>query len=348
MTAWAILAAIVLLLMNAFFVAVEFSAVAARPSRLEELAESGGRSARTALASTKDLTMQLAGAQLGVAIASLVLGFVAEPAAIQGIESLLGPLDLPTTAVQVTAAAVGLGIVIFLHLVIGEMVPRWVTLADPERMAVRLAVPNRLWVRVLRPVIRVIQGISNVLVRRLGVEPRDELSMAKTAEELAVLVAESHEEGVIEDFAHDLLSGALDFGGRAVTSVMVPRDEVVAVPQTATVREVEQLVVETGVSRVPVTGPDGIEDVVGFVHSKDLLAATEAQRDRPLPVAMVRRVLVMPPDRSLEDALLSMRSSRVHLAIVRAGDATSGLVTLEDLLEALVGDILDETDVRET
>jgi CBS domain containing-hemolysin-like protein len=341
-------AAVFLLAMNGFFVAVEFAAVAARRSRLEELAEGGGRAARTALASSKDLTMQLAGAQLGVAIASLVLGFVAEPAAVRGIESLVGPLDLPVAAQQVIAVVIGLGIVIFLHLVFGEMVPRWVTLADPERMLVRLAIPNRWWVRVFGPVIKVIQGMSNVLVRLLGVEPQDELSMAKTAEELAVLVAESHEGGVIEDFAHDLLSGALDFGGRSATSVMVPRDDVVAVSRSDTVRAVEQVVVSTGASRLPVTGDGELDDVVGFVHSKDLLAATEAQRDRPLPVSMIRRVLVVPPDRSLEDVLLSMRWSRVHIAIVRdAAGSTVGLVTLEDLLEELVGDILDETDVKE-
>jgi CBS domain containing-hemolysin-like protein len=215
-------------------------------------------------------------------------------------------------------------------------------------MLVRLAIPNRWWVRVFGPVIKVIQGMSNVLVRLLGVEPQDELSMAKTAEELAVLVAESHEGGVIEDFAHDLLSGALDFGGRSATSVMVPRDDVVAVSRSDTVRAVEQVVVSTGASRLPVTGDGELDDVVGFVHSKDLLAATEAQRDRPLPVSMIRRVLVVPPDRSLEDVLLSMRWSRVHIAIVRdAAGSTVGLVTLEDLLEELVGDILDETDVKE-
>jgi CBS domain containing-hemolysin-like protein len=195
-------------------------------------------------------------------------------------------------------------------------------------------------------VIRVIQGMSNVLVRALGVEPRDELSMAKTADELAALVAESHQEGVIEDFAHDLLSGALDFGGRLATSVMVTRADVVAVPRTATVREVEQVVVDTGVSRLPVVGRD-LDDVLGFVHSKDLLAVPSAGRDRVVPLSMIRRVLVVAPDRTLANVLASMRRSRVHLAVVRDADGrTLGLVTLEDLLEELVGDIVDETDVR--
>jgi CBS domain containing-hemolysin-like protein len=343
---WALVAAVALLAMNGFFVAVEFSAVASRQSRLEEVAATGGRRARTALASTKDLTLLLAGAQLGVAIASLVLGSVAEPAAVQGIESLVGPLHLPDAATDAIGLVIGLGLVIVAHLVLGEMVPRWVSLADPERMLVRLAVPNRWWLRIFGPVIRVIQGMSNLIVRAFGVEPRDELSMAKTADELAELVAESHEEGVIKDFAHDLLSGALDFGGRAATDVMVRRDEVVSVPRTATVREIEEVVVDQGVSRLPVTGRD-LDDVVGFVHSKDLLAVTGDGRDRAVPVWMIRRVLVVAPDRTLENVLASMRRSRVHLAVVRDAEGrTVGLLTLEDLLEELVGDIVDETDVR--
>jgi len=341
----AILVGILLLVANGFFVAVEFSLVASRRTKLEELATEGSRRARVALDATGDLTLELAGAQLGITIASLALGYVAEPAVVGGIESLLGPLELHHGAQQAIAFVIGMGIVVFLHLVIGEMVPKGIALADPERTMLLLAIPNSIYMRLSRPVTRFLNGTSNVVVRSLGVEIRDELSSIHTAEEVAVLLAESHEEGVIEDFAHDLLTGVLDFGGECAVSVMVERDDMVVIPRTCTVAEAESVIVASGHSRLPVTGAGGTDEILGFVHGKDLLVVPRGDRDRPLPLEMIRRLLVVAPSRSLEDLLLSMQFSRVHLALVRDDDGrTLGLVTLEDLLEELVGEILDESD----
>jgi CBS domain containing-hemolysin-like protein len=176
------------------------------------------------------------------------------------------------------------------------------------------------------------------------VEPRDELTSAHTVEELAVLVSVSHDEGAIPDFAAELLAGVLDFAGRDVASVMVPREACCAIPSTSTVAEAEATIRDEAHTRVPVFGEGGIDDILGFIHSKDLLTISESDLDRPIPPRLVRRMLVVPRDQSLEELLLSMQSSRVHFALVTEPDeSTAGIVTLDDLLEELVGDITENT-----
>jgi CBS domain containing-hemolysin-like protein len=341
----ALLAATVLLLVNGFFVAVEFALVGSRRTRLEPLAESGSRRARVALDSLGDLTNQLAGAQLGITIASLALGFVAEPAAVAAIESLLGPLALPSRLEHGIAFVIGLGLVVFFHLVVGEMAPKGATLADPERTLLLVALPNRAYLWLFRPVIVVLNASSNLVARALGIEPRNELAFAHTPEEFAVMLAESRQEGLVDDFAHDLLTGVLDFGGTVAADVMVPRDEIVHVTRSMSVADVEAVAVGSGHSRLPVVGPAGLDDVIGFVHTKDLLTVSGDGRRRPVPLHLVRRMLVVPEHRPLEEVLRSMRANRVHFAVVVGVDrSTIGIVTLEDLLEELVGDIFDETD----
>jgi CBS domain containing-hemolysin-like protein len=346
MSAWTALAiSAVLLVINGFFVALEFSLVGSRRTKLEELAVDGSPSARRALAASSDVTMLLAGAQLGITIASLGLGLVAEPAMAGALEPLTRALHLPSGLSHTVAVIIGLAIVVFLHMVIGEMVPKNLALADPERTLRRVVSVNRAYLVVFRPIVGVLNAMGNLGARMFGVKPGDDLSAAPTAEELTVMLAASHDEGLIEDFAHGLLTGVLDFGGRDVGSVMVPRAEIRSINSATTVAQAEQLVIESGHSRLPVEGPAGLDDVRGFVHAKDLLTLAVASADRAVPRRLVRRMLVVPRDRSLEDLLLAMRRERVHFALVTGEDATTvGIVTLEDLLEELVGDILDESD----
>lgn len=335
----------VLVLLNGFFVGVEFALVGSRRSRLEELAAAGNRRARAALEASSELNLHLAGAQLGVTLASLGIGAVSEPAFAHLVEAALdGVVELPPGVTQTIGFTIGLGVVVFLHMVIGEVVPKNLALAGPERALLWMASPARLYLRLTRPLLRLLQGAANAGVRLLRVEPRDELSGVHTASELAVMVAESHEEGLIEEFAHDLLAGVLDFGDRDVSSVMVPRERVVTVSRRDTVAEIEQVVVRSGHSRLPVVDTD-VDAVLGFVHAKDLLTLPAEAHDEVLPLRLVRRMLVVAPERSLEDLLLAMRRARIHFAVVIDRERrTAGVVTLEDLLEELVGDILDETD----
>jgi CBS domain containing-hemolysin-like protein len=340
-----LLLALGLLLANGFFVAVEFALIASRRTKLEALADDGSARARVALGSMTHLNLQLAGAQLGITMASLLLGFVAEPAFAGLIEDALGAVvDLPNGLLHTISFVVALTIVAFLHMVIGEMVPKNVAIADPERTMLALALPNRAYVTVFGPVLRVLNALSNAGVRLLGVEPRDELATAASADELAAMLGASRDEGLIEDVAHQLLTGALDLGDRGITTVMVQPDRVVWLPRTATPAEAEALVVASGHTRLLVAG-DGVDDLLGFVHAKDLLTLSGPARDRPLPLGRVRRMLVLGARTSLDDALLAMQQARVHVAVVTdANGSTLGIATLEDVIEALVGDIRDESD----
>jgi CBS domain containing-hemolysin-like protein len=336
---------VVLLLANGFFVAVEFAVLASRRTRLEPLAEQGNARARSALTAMRELNLQLAGAQLGITMASLVLGFVAEPALASALEDLLEPIiDLPDAALHTIGVVIGLTIVVFLHMVVGEMVPKNIAIAQPERTLLWLVVPNRLYLLVFKPAVKALNVMANALIRLCGVEPRDELATARTVDELAALVRISRAQGLIEEDEHALLTAALVLGGRRVNTVMVPRDQIISVPRTATPAEAEQLVVEHGHSRLLVTGRD-LDDVLGFIHAKDLLTIPAGGRDRTLPLGRVRRMLVIGTDAKLEDVLVAMQRARLHFAVVedRTG-RTAGIATLEDVLEALVGDIRDESD----
>jgi CBS domain containing-hemolysin-like protein len=337
--------AVLLLAANGFFVAVEFALLASRRMKLERLAEEGSASARLAVRAMRDLNLQLAGAQLGITMASLLLGYVAEPTLAGLIEDATeAVVDLPAGVLHTMGFVVALTLVSFLHMVIGEMVPKNVAIAEPERTLLVLALPNRVYVTLFGPVLRFLNALSNSGVRLLGVEPRDELATAASADELAAMLGASRDEGLIEDVAHQLLTGALDLGDRSVSTVLVPRDEIVWLPRTATPAEAEQLVLSSGHTRLLVAG-EGVDDLLGFVHAKDLLTVRGPARHRPLPLGRVRRMLVLGSRTSLDDALLAMQQARVHVAVVAdAAGRTLGIVTLEDVIEALVGDIRDESD----
>jgi len=343
--ALSLIAAVVLLLANGFFVAVEFAVLASRRTKLEAMADAGSRTARVALGEMRHLNRQLAGAQLGITIASLLLGYVAEPAVAGLIEDAIHQVvDVPEAVLRTIGFTVALLIVVFLHMVIGEMVPKNIAIAAPERTLLAVALVNRGYVWLVAPALSLLNGMANRIVRLFGVEPRDEIGTTASADELALMLADSREEGYIEEVAHQLLTGALDLGDRSLGTVMVPRDEVVWITRRATPADAEQRVVESGHTRLVVVG-SGLDDVLGFVHAKDLLTIPESGRARPLPLSRVRRMLVLDRRLSLDDALLAMQRARIHAAVVaEPGGATAGIATLEDVIEALVGDIRDESD----
>lgn len=344
MTVWALVIAVALLLANAFFVAIEFALVASRANRLEMMAAEGDRRAKMALTSVRDLQRQLAGAQLGITIASLGLGYVAEPAVAHLIEAAIEKFgEVPSNVLHPISFVVALALVVTLHMVLGEMVPKNIAIAGPETTARLLAPIHRAYVIALGPFISFLNIVSNAIVRLLGYEPVDELGTALTASEFHSLLANVHGEGLIEDAELELLSGALRLRERTVSSHMVPWDQVITVTRQATVSDIEKLVREHGHTRLPMVGSRG--DVLGFVHSKDLLRLPPGDHSEPVPLEMVRRMLVVPPDRLLRDLMLAMRRQRLHMAVVQDKDRKIlGMITLEDALERLVGDIRDESD----
>lgn len=348
MSVGALVVTVLLLVANAFFVAVEFALVASRRTKLESMADEGHAGARRALDSIRDLSLQLAGAQLGITIASLLLGFVAEPAIAHGLESLLHDIvDLPESVTTTIGFIVALSIVVFFHMVLGEMVPKNIAIAGPEKTLLALDLPNRAYLWLFRPVLFLLNGLANGVVRLLGVEPADEVSDVHTSDELAEIISASREEGLIPDIQDQLLRGALAIGEAPVGTLMVPRDRIGYVERSATPTEAEAAVVRTGHSRLLVVGDGGLDDVLGFIHAKDLLTIPEAVRDRPLPLGRIRRIPIVRSDVVVDQALYALQRARVHLAVV-ADDAgrTVGLVSLEDMLEELVGDIIDESDRR--
>lgn len=336
MTAAALLVAVVLLAANAFFTAVEFALVAASRSNLEVLAESGNRRARVAVRAMGDLGMQLAGAQLGLTMTALGLGYVVEPAVARLLDPLLGGYG------HGVSVAVAIAIVVFAHVLFGEMVPKNAALCNADGLAMWLAPAHRLFVAAFRPAIRALEWLVAALVRLCGVAPVDRDSSARTPAELYDLLARSRTSGLLNEFEHSLLASALALGERPASSIMVPRERISAIPRGASVAEAEGMVVASGHTRLllgEVDSPDG------FVHAKDLLTVPPERAGLVVPASCVRRALMVRHDLPLEDLLRLMRRHRVHVALVREGAVTVGLVTLEDVLELLVGDIRDESDV---
>ena len=343
-----LLIALGLLIANGFFVGAEFALIAARRSRLEQLEAEGNARAKVAIRSVREVSLMLAGAQLGITMASLGLGAIAEPAVAHGIEAgLEGFVEIPSGVLHTISFVIGLSIVVFLHMVIGEMAPKNIAIAKPEETALWFAIPFRAFCAVLRPFIWFLNWLANGVVRLLGVEPRDEVSQVHTTGEIGLMIEESARGGLIDPFEKHLLSGAIGFSERDAASVMVPRTELVARPLDVTPAELEKLVVETGHSRVPLYRDD-LDNVVGFFHAKDLLRVGNGDWDRPLAAPLIRRMLVVPESLKLHPLLLEMRRRRQHVALViEEHGGTAGMVTLEDLLEELVGDIRDEYDASE-
>jgi CBS domain containing-hemolysin-like protein len=342
----ALLFAVLLLFANGFFVAAEFSLIAARRSQLEAQAEEGNARAAAAVRSLGELSFMLSASQLGVTLCSLLLGYTGEPTVARLLHGPFEAVGLGEAVAHTVAFVIALSIVAFLHLVVGEMVPKYLAMSAPDRAAMLLALPMRGFATVFRPLVQLLTVTARGLLGLLGLEQRDELSEARTGDELADILAVSRREGMLEEVEHRIMTGALRFPVRQVSSVMVPQARVVGVASTTTAEEVERLAVESGHSRIVVHGADG-DEVLGFVHAKDLLAVPVDQRSQPLPNQLVRRMLVVPTDRTLQQLLLAMRRARIHVALVVDGAGrTAGLVALEDVLESLVGDIRDEHDTR--
>jgi CBS domain containing-hemolysin-like protein len=346
----ALLVAVALIVLNGVFVAAEFALLAATRTRIEPIAEGGGRFARSALTAMGRLGPMLAGTQLAITICSLVLGSVIEPVVAELLEDVSGKV-VPIGVARVIGVVLALGIVAFFHLLFGEMVPKSVALSRPEQVLMALVVPVMGFVWLFRPVIWFLNLLARLGARAFGVVASDELRSAATSAELSVMLAESVEGGLLADEEAELLSSALSFVERTVADVMVPRDRVVAVTGNATVEEIEEVIRATGHTRVVVTEGNGSPDldaVSGFVHAKDLLRLPDDFRSLPLPFHP-RRTIAVQTDQTLSDLLVTMRARRVHVAlVVGTGESgarrTEGIVTLEDVLESIVGDIVDETD----
>ncbi len=337
----------VLILGTAFFVAAEFAVVAVDRSRLETLAEQGSGAARTALAIHRRLSFHLSAAQLGLTIVSLVLGFVAEPTLARALHPLFDGILGERTAAAVSIA-IALALATVLSMVVGELIPKNLVIARPERSALRLARPLRLFSIAFGPFIKVSNGTANRLVRMVGIEPQEELASVRSLDELSQLIHSSGEEGTLASDKVELLARSIRFGEKTAADALVPRIQVVTVPADAPVARLVAQAVASGHSRFPVVGSDA-DDIVGVVHVKDVYRLGPGDRQEAPISSIVRMALAVPETRPLEDLFGELRSEGTHLAVVvDEYGGTAGIVTLEDLLEEIVGEIDDEYDPPST
>ena len=339
---------VVLVLANAFFVAAEFALVSSRRTRLEAMIRRGNTKAKLARRAILRIDRSISGTQLGTTLASLGLGWVGEPAIAHTIESLfagLGPLaPLATHGVAGVVAFLG---ITFLCIVLGELTPKALALLYPERMSGWLAGPLIAFTVATNPFIWLLRGSANLVLRLFGQRAPTTLERLHSAEELRMLVDQSAQGGKLDRDDARLLAGVFEFSEKTAREVMTPRTEIVALDVDASLAEAADLIAGARRSRYPVMRAS-LDDIVGIVHAKDVLAALRASAagQRPDQLSeLVRPVHFVPGSREVEDVLADMKLMRVHMVIVLDEfGGTAGLVTMEDLLEEIVGQIYDEYD----
>jgi CBS domain containing-hemolysin-like protein len=339
---WGIVWLFVLLAINAFFVGAEFAVISARRSQIEPRAEAGSRAAKTALWAMEHATLMLAACQLGITVCSLLILNVSEPAIHHLLEIPLALTGLPQEVIGTIAFIIALLVVSFLHVVLGEMVPKNLSFSVPDRAVLILAPPLVFVARVFNPIIFVLNATANGILRLFGVTPKNEANSVFTLDEVATIVAQSTREGVLTD-AGGTLSAAFEFTSKKVRDVAVGMSSLVTLPEDATPADVEKAVAQRGFSRYILV--DGEGEPTGYLHLKDVIDLDDKDEfTEPVPPKRIRQLISIFRGTDLEDALATMRRSGVHVA--RAFDengATRGVLFLEDIIEELVGEVQDAT-----
>jgi CBS domain containing-hemolysin-like protein len=338
-----LLIALTLLAANAFFVGAEFALISARRDRLESMAKRGVQRAITVIRAGQKLPLMLAAAQLGITVSSLGLGSLGEPAIAEQLERLRGPLRVPDAVVHPSAFVIALGIVTVAHILLGEMVPKNIAIAGPERTALWMVPPLVAFTRIARPVIELFSHAARLVLHLFGVQPRDELGSAYSPDELANLIADSSREGLLDSQEHRRLTQTLSTRERTVADVLVPMSGLITIPAVPTLGDIERAVAQTGFSRFPLCAD---RQLVGYLHVKDVLELLGKAPDTPVPQGSARSLPELPSAAKLDEALTLLRRSGSHLARVVGSDGhTQGVVALEDLVEEYVGTVRDATHV---
>ncbi|SOD88537.1 hemolysin family protein [Streptomyces sp. Ag109_G2-15] len=332
MTAVQLLIGLATLVVNAFFVGAEFALISVRRSQIEPLAQEGDRRAKSVLWGLEHVSALLAAAQLGITLCTLVLGVVAEPAIAHLLEPVFHAVGVSKSAGHAVSFVIALTLATYLHMLLGEMVPKNIALAEPVRSALVLGPPLVALSRALRPVIFTINAFANGLLKLLRVEAKGEVTATFTDTELAEIVKDATAAGLIDDRAQERLHDALELGRRPVRDVVVPLERVVYARVGVTAEQLERLSADSGFSRFPVV--DEGRRIVGYLHVKDALDALP--RDTAFRLRDMRPIARVRESTPLDDVLTAMRGSRTHLAGVLGDDGRlAGLVTMEDVLREL-------------
>ena len=342
-----LLIAFLLVLANAFFVAAEFAIVKVRASQIELLVQTGSRTAKMGKHVISHLDAYLSATQLGITLASLGLGWIGEPVVaklIIGTMHLAGFSADPELAHQI-ALPIAFLFLTFLHIVFGELAPKSLAIQHPQSTTLAIAFPLWFFYLIFSPIIRVLNWTANRVLRLLGVESAGESAHYHSGEELRFLLEQGREGGTIEEEEHELIENVFEFGETLIREIMVPRTNIAAIDVTAPSSELVKLLVEGGYSRVPVY-QDSLDTILGIVHAKDLLTLME-HRDLIILRDLLRSVYYVPETKPIDDLLREFQHRKVHIAIVvDEFGSTAGLVTMEDILEELVGEIQDEYDAE--
>ena len=339
-----LLLVVALIAANAIFVAAEFSFVTADRPSVERLADAGDRRARSLLAGLRSLSTQMSGAQLGITVTSLVVGFIAEPSIAALLVGPLQGLGLSEGAALPIALVLALVLATGTQAIFGELVPKNWAISEPIRVGRAVAGPQRAFTKVSGPLLRVLHGSANWILRRIGVEPQEELASARSPEELLSLVSHSGTSGTLDEETAELVTRSIEFGERTASDVMTPRPRVVFVETTDTCASVMDLVAGTGHARFPVIG-ENEDEIVGLAHYKNVLPVPYEEREATPIAKVMAPVLTVPESLELDPLLELLRGAPLQLAVViDEYGGTAGVVTLEDLVEEIVGEIRDEQD----
>jgi CBS domain containing-hemolysin-like protein len=343
-----LLAVVVLVLANAFFVAAEFALVGARRTRLDEMARAGDRKARLARRAVQSLDRYISATQLGITLASLGLGWIGEPALAGLIGGAFAWLPAPVSKIAThgVASAIAFIIITILHIILGELVPKALALLFPERVSRWVAAPLIGFAWVMQWPIALLNGTANRLLRFMGISPPGEHERLHSPEEIRMLVEQSTEGGSMLKEDARLLEGVFEFSEKTAQEVMTPRTQMVALESSMSVEDAADEVAVARRSRYPVY-TESLDEIVGVVHAKDILTALRARPHETIR-AIMRPPLFVPGTREVEDVLADMKRLKTHLAVVLDEyGGTAGLVTMEDLLEEIVGPIYDEYDPQD-
>ena len=332
-----------LLFVNGFFVAAEFALVKVRKTRLEQLCNDGNSKAKTVLKLVDNMNKMLAAAQLGVTIASIALGWVAEATIVQLITPIIKILPLGHMAAHAIAVPISFLLVTYFHVLLGEQLPKCLALKHTESLALMIATPMDMFIALFEPFVWILQVSGDGLLKLLHADNED-ASLVHSTEELDMLVDASYNEGVLNETEAEMLHNMFKFSDLMAKQVMIPRTDMICVPEDISYDEINKLALENGYTRYPVYEKENIDKIIGFLHVKDLYAIAMTKEEYSVP-SLLRPILLIPETMTLDNLMMEFKKTHIQIAVVvDEYGGTAGMITLEDVLEEIIGEVQDEFD----
>lgn len=334
-----------LLFVNGFFVSAEFALVKVRKTRLEQLCNDGNSNAKTALRLVNDVNKMLAAAQLGVTFASIALGWVAESTIVQLVSPIIGYLPHGQITVHAIAVPISFLLVTYFHVLLGEQLPKCLALKHTEDLALVIASPMSMFIALFKPLVWILQVSGDGLLKVLHADKED--ALVHSTEELDMLVDASYNEGVLNETEAEMLHNMFKFSDLMAKQVMIPRTDMICVPEDISYEDINKLALENGYTRYPVYEKENIDKIIGFLHVKDLYAIAMTKEEYSVPT-LLRPILLVPETMTLDNLMLEFKKTHIQMAVVvDEYGGTAGLITLEDVLEEIIGEVQDEFDEEE-